>query len=363
MSLEQAGTVEVVADTPAPTEAQSEDAVLAATFDRLVTNNGADRGEGGKFTTPDGKEAPVGGEAEAGGEQGVDRAPPSPAATPAPAHLPQNIKGLWDGMSEDARKAWAAHVTETDRKFGEQGKVLGQIKPFHDEFAAAMSKFPEFKSLTPTEMAAGAVRLAGVQLAMNKNPVGTILEVAKQFNVMDKLAQVFGGQGKPAAPGDQGQLVASLERKIAGLEAELKASSNPEKLRETVSATIDQKMKWNEAASAFAEWSKDLPHYADVEATLPTFVKMVIEQKGLARPPKEILAEAYDMAINANPEVRAKVRAAEATATAANQDPKRAEAAKKAASINVKPSATGKERVLTEDEILAATYDRVRAAS
>ena len=75
-----------------------------------------------------------------------------------------------------------------------------------------------------------------------------------------------------------------------------------------------------------------------------------------------VLQKAYDMAINANPDVRAKVRAAEAKATAATPDPKKAAAVRNAVSINVKSSNSGKERPMTEEEAMASAYDRAMAS-
>jgi len=40
------------AGAAAPAPVITEDAAMEAVFDRLVTNNGADRGDGGKFQSP-----------------------------------------------------------------------------------------------------------------------------------------------------------------------------------------------------------------------------------------------------------------------------------------------------------------------
>ena len=330
------------------------DDAIGAAYDRLVTNNGSDRGDGGQFKSPNG-EAESAGVADEAGAGAVIEAP-AVAETPAPAHLPQSIKTLWPSMTEDARKAWSSHVTETDRKFGEVGKQLGQIKPFHDEFAAAMSKYPEFKALPPAELAQRAVRLAAVQVELQRNPVGTILDIARQSGALDKLAEVF--QGKSPS-GDQGHLVARLEREVSELKSQLGKAADPETIRETVSHTMAEKA----AEANLDSWAKAREHYEEVKADLPYYVAKVIESKGRERPHQDTLDDAYDMAINANPAVRAKIRAAEAKATAAQTDPKRTDQARKAASINVKPSANGKDRPMTEDEAMASAYDRMMAAT
>lgn len=342
----QVSDAQVVAEA-----APSEDAALGAVFDRLVTNNGSDRDEGGKFASPAGQDAakPEGSEAEAE----AAKAETVSTETPAPAHLPQTIKAHWSGMSEDARKAWAAHVSEQDRKFGDLGKQFQAVKPIADRLNEALTKHPDFKGMTPDQLAKGAAELAAVQVAFNKNPVGTLMDLARSANVLPQLAQIF-SQGEHK-PGDQGQIIAGLEQKIAKLEAEHKRASNPDAIRETVSTTLAEK----EAKTTLENWAKAQTFYAEVEADLPHYVAKVIEKSGRERPHTDILSDAYDMAINANPEVRAKVREAEAKATAAQPDPQRAEKARKAASTNVKSSANGRDRTVTEDEAMAAAYDRV----
>lgn len=354
MNVEQVATAETAA--PVVTEAASDDAILSATFDRLVTNNGSDRDEGGKFASPASGEKTADTIADAGAEgaEPAEQAPPT--ATLAPAHLPNSLKAQWEKMPEEARAEVAKLTSEWDRKFGEQGKLWQAAKPVMDRLNEAIQKHPEFRGMSPDDIGKSAAQLAAVQVSFNKNPVGTIMDLARSANVLPQLAQIF-SQGEQK-PGDQGQIIASLERKIAQLEAEHKRASNPDAIRETVSTTLAEK----EAKTTLENWAKAQTFYAEVEADLPHYVAKVIEKSGRERPHTDILTDAYDMAINANPEVRAKVRAAEVKTTAANQDPKRAEAAKKAASINV-PSGSGKEREPTEDEILSATYDRMRKAS
>ncbi len=68
------------------------------------------------------------------------------------------------------------------------------------------------------------------------------------------------------------------------------------------------------------------------------------------------------MAVNAIPEVRAKVQATEKIEVANQPDSKRSEAARKAASINVKSKGSGKQSYSTDEEAMAAIYDKHFAA-
>lgn len=342
---------------PAPIDIPGDDVALGDVFDRMVTNNGADRGDGGKFVSPAGTEGATAGDPPLkSGEGAVDQ--PSPV-TAAPAHLPQAIKAHWDKYGPEAQAAIASHQAEMDRKFGEIGKQYGAVKPLADKLTEATSKFPEFRGMTVDQIADGAIRLAAVQTALEKGPesaVSTIIEVAKSYNVLQQLAQVFGGQA------NDNQTVVGLQQKIANLEAQVAKAGSPDFIREQITSTMTERETEASVRTFIAsDGVKDF--WPDVEAKIPDFIRLVqADPANSGKSPKEILETAYDMAINALPDVRVKVRAAEAKATVPVSDPKRTEAAKRAASINVPSNSSGKERLPTEDELLAAAFDRKMAS-
>jgi len=337
---------------------------MGAAYDRVMTTNGADRGEDGKFTPAGGKEqaaadggtgkdgASLKGE-EGAGEEGAN--PPVASGTPAPAHLPGALKAEWANIPETARAALVAHQADVDRKFGDIGKQLATVKPIADRLVEATTKFPAFKGMTAEQLAQGAIELGAVQVALGRNPVGTIMEIATHYRVLPQLAAAFAGAG--GGEGGQSQLVAGLEQKIANLQAKLAEVSSPDTVRQTVSMTLMEK----DAEKALDEFAKGKEFFADVEADLPHYISKVIERHGDGRPFPEVLADAYDMAIHANPELRVKVQATEAKATAGDANPKRAADARRAASINVKSTSTGKDRPLTDEEAMGAAYDRAMA--
>lgn len=345
-----------------PAVSDTSEADMGAIFDRLVTNNGADRGADGKFTSAEPAESNAAASGDGGVSPDVEGAAaeptdsPVPGETAAPAHLPGAIKSQWEHIPEEARSAIAAHQSEMDRKFGEIGKQYGAVKPIADRLTEATTKYPEFAGMTPDQIAQGAVELAAVQANLGKNPVGTIMDIAKHYNVLPQLAQVFQGEG---GQNDQTQLVTGLQQQIANLEAQLSKVSNPETIRDTVSTAFAERETEALVQQFAAADGKD--YWAEVEADMPLYIAHVMD-RGLAEGPTNILQTAYDMAINANPDVRAKVRAAEARATAETTDPKKAAAVRNAVSINVKSSASGKERTMTEEEAMASAYDRAMAS-
>jgi len=340
-------TPEEVVVTP-PADA---DGSMGAAWDRLMVNNGSDRAEDGKFVSANADaEIPAEGVAPEGA--GEDGSVPNSAIAPAPAHLTGAIKSEWANIPEKARNEIARLTDDWHRKFGELGDQLGRVKPIAEKLTTATTQFPEFRGMTADQIADGALQLAAVQARLEKGPeaaLSTIMQIAQAYNVLPALARSFQAQ--------QGtEQVAALQQQIASLEAKLQQAGNPDAIRETVSMTLRER----ETESLVQSFSSEKEHWAEVEAVMPTFIR-AIQEKGGSRSLKETLDAAYDMAINAIPEVREKVRAAEAKATAALPDPKRTDAARRAASINVKSSATGKERALTSQEAMAAAYDRAMA--
>jgi TolA-binding protein len=337
-------------------ETVTEDTAMGAVWDRANVQNGSDRGEGGKFVSPAAAEGAQGGSSPEKAEEGAADAQPSPVVgVAAPAHLPQSIKQHWDKYGPEAQAAIATHTAEMDRKFGEIGKQYGAVKPIADKIMGAAQQYDAFKGMSPDQIAEGAISLAGVQAALLKSPesaVSMLMDVAKSYNVLPQLARAFGQQG-------DSQVVTALEQKISTLESKLEKSGNPDTLRELISAVLAEKS----TETTVIDFAKGKDHWAEVEANIPTFINVLLEDPASAgKSSQEILDAAYDMAINALPSVRAKVRASEAKATAAGPDPKRTEAAKKAASINVPSNGVGKERQLTEDEAYGAAYDRKMAS-
>lgn len=281
-----------------------------------------------------------------------------PAATPAPAHLPQAIKAHWDKYGPEAQAAIAQHQAEMDRKFGEIGKQYGSAKSVSDKIMGAAQQYPEFAGLSPDQIADGALQLAAVQARLARGPesaVSTLMEVAKAYNVLPLLAQVFGQQ--------QGGTdnTAALQQKISNLEAQIAKAGNPDFIREQITSTMTER-ETEASVRAFAAKEGVKEYWTEVEAYIPRFIQVVQADPATAgKSPQDILSEAFDMAINALPAVREKVRASEAAkATAAAANPARTAQQRKAASINVNSISSG-ERRLTPDEAMSSAYDRAMA--
>lgn len=328
----------------------TEDDALGAVFDRLMANNGADRGEGGKFVSPKVEQASPGGEEGAG--DGTD-APIVSDASPAPANW-NGLDDAWKALPQEHREKVKAHFDDLHRRMSDQGRQLANVKPIADHIAEATKAIPIFKGMSPDQVSQKALELAAVAVDLKRDPVNTLIEVANSSGVLRELAAKLTGQELP----DDSQQVSVLLRRISALEAQAAQAANPDQIETQVSRVFESRAA-QEVVNQFASDPAN-SFYAEVEPHIETFIPIATAQAKAGASLKDVLKSAYDMAINALPDVRAKVQAA-ARAAAANPDTTRTEAAKRAASINIKSTSTGKERALTEAEALGSAYDRAMA--
>lgn len=335
----------VVVETPVDT-GPTEDEALGAAFDRLVTNNGSDRGDDGKFKSA---EASPGGEEGAGEDDDVVA-----VAAPAPANW-QGLDEAWKAIPEQHREQVKTHFDDLHRRMSDQGRQLAQVKPIADHLTQAVQKFPQFKGMTPERIAQGAVQLAGLQARMESSPqeaLSTVLEVAQTYGVLPQLQAKLAGKELPA-PNDE---ISGLKREVADLKQRLQQTADPSQIETQVARVVEGRAA-QDVVSQFAEanplWPLVEPHIVDA-------INSVKEaESSLAG--KALLEKAYEQVIDAFPPLKA-AREAAARPAAAEADAARTAAAKKAAGINVKSTSTGKERQMTEQEALAAAYDRAVAS-
>ena len=345
---------------------------LGSVYDRLVTQNGADRGPDGRFasTNPpaqteqvEGQQAPENAAGDAAEGAGTDgEGSTASEVSPAPAHLPQAIKDSWGEMKPEVREAIQRVQTDSDRKFGELGRQLEAARPITDNIKWARENLQSFRNLNDAQVAQGVKELAAVQDRLASDPLGTLLDVARVYRVDPQaLAARLTGQTAPegGAQPQNDQTVVALRNQVSELEQQLKKVSDPSWVDERISLTSRQQevqATWD----AMAGDSDNFPHFADVSDRLTPFVEMAMQIAPETASNKDILSMAYNSAINTLEDVRAKVEAAKAAkaAAAAKSDPKRTETARRAASINVTSASGGKSAPKSEMAALGDAYDR-----
>ena len=356
-ALEQAITTEApqIADT-APASLDTE---LDAIYDRAFVTNGADRGEGGKFvsTNPDkqdtanaeGQDADTASlEGETAGEGQVDGS--TPVDVPLPANrLLNSLDAEWATLAPEVQQKLTERSNELHTRLSDMGKQVSTYKPLQE----AASEFAEYfngnlrgADGNPINPADGIRYLANIQRQMDKQPLETLLSIADTYNLREQLAKAFGGQVQ-SVPADQRILL----DKIAGLEQRLSSVQSP--------AAIEEVLEKRDLQSEVSRFAASKPLYAQVEADLPFFISKAKAQLGEHVGRTAILDKAYELAVQADPALRAQTQAAPA---ATNGNAAKAEAAKRATGINVTSTSSGKTKAPSLDDELGSIWDKARKA-
>ena len=326
-----------VLDTPAPIT--SEDDELGAMFDKLTAEEGVTQEE-------DAGEAPV--EAEAAQEVAVEEA--KPEAVAAPPDLPASIKAKWGDMTPEVQEAVLASQRDLSRKLADQGRTLQASRPVYDVLVQAAQELPSLQNMTPDQIAQDVFAMAKIQHNMNNDPVKTLIGIAAQYGVTDSLRQMMGAA--PATDADAQRN--SMAQEIAALRKELQQSANPA----MIDARISQFAASKEVENTVTSYAATKENWSVVESVIPTMIPLAKARLGEGASAKDVLDAAYDMAVYADPDLRAKVMTA-ATAPA-KPDPARTAAQLAAKSVNV-TSRPNTSKQLTEDQQYEAIWNKHRS--
>lgn len=281
-------------------------------------------------------------------EAGPDPEPEKPEEPP-PSELPAAIRNAWAGIPKDARDAFVTAQRDMSRKLSDQGRLIQGVAPIRDALVSASRDIPSLMNMRPEQVATEVLELARISHQFNEKPLETLIGLARQHGIEAQLRQAFTGQ----PPQHDAQHVAALQKELAAVKQQLGRVVDPEYLREQVSQVTKQERVMSEVA-AFADKAE---HWKAVEDRIQTLIPAIQAKLGDGASPQDVLAQAYDLALQLYlPEAKAQVQAAKQASTA--PDPEKAAQAQKAKSINVKGAVSGKPREMTEDERYAAAFRR-----
>lgn len=295
-----------------------------------------------------------------GGDDAAPEAEPEQEAEPAtesaqepveqvPTDIPVALQKHWSKMDPEAREAVVNSQREMSRKLSEMGRVASGLEPIKSVLVKASQEMPALAGMRPDQVAQEVMQLAKISQQFSDKPLETLVGLAKQHNMVDALRQALGGQPQEA------QQTAALHNEIRALKQQLSRVADPDYFRQQVSAVTMQDRVMGDVQT-FAQTAE---HWADVEDHMPKVIPLVRERLGEGASAKDVLSQAYDLALQIyKPEAKAKAQAA-ADEAALTPDPDRAKAALKAKSVNVTGRPNGNTRELSEEEALAAVYDRV----
>lgn len=351
--IDSAAVVET-GNSAAP-ETINEDADLGAVFDRMERDNGAAR-ENGRFASPNANKAPAGNNEplEGGGGEDTDAVDPSTPSADVP--LPSSWRGkeeLWGKIPADLKADLRTHQEELHKTLSTQGQALSAYKPLSDVLMSYKEYFGgEMGNYKPHE---AVDYLFNLQRQMDKDPINTLLQIAETYELRPELTKLFGGTaGEGGAQNNEAALLA----KISQLEGTIRQMGDPSRIDERISQRLNEEKQFGEVDSLVSRISKDMPLYNEIpEPDLVSFIHMAKQKLGGAASQEAVLKRAYDMAINADPDLRAKAAALKAAAV---NDPAQVAAAKRANDTNIRSTSTGKARQLTQEEELGAVYDKLK---
>lgn len=339
----------VEAPVEAPMEEQSPRDAMSDAYDRAMASEEETtvRDEKGRFAPKGGRpevEAAPEGEAAEEAAEAEAEAEAEEAPLAMPTDLPKELAAHWAAIPEEARTA----IAETQRRMASSLADLGRraraFEPIQSAVMDAAKSNPDYMNMTPDQIAADLKELQATRSNLLRNPVQTMAQVAELLGVTDQLAAHFTGQ-------PQGQ----------GRPRRAEPPITPQSIQAIVQQAIAQDRLQAEISTQQAALStevdtfaKSAEHWEAVAPSLARFVEIAQDQALPGTPEKDILEKAYTMAVNA---FGLKASAKAAAPAPAKPDPRRAEAAIRAKSVNVTGKA-GKPSAVTAREAMAAAYDR-----
>jgi len=265
----------VVIDQPKPTWEDSLSDVADKIFDR--GNGGTDRGSDGRFQpkvvapgAPEGVEVP--------GSPVAAPPDPQPVVIEAPQSLPADVKAKWPTLPPEVQKYWSDREGEVHKKLTADGERIKSLQQY-EELAAPLAEAAKAFNVSVPEYQRA---LMEGDRFIKQNPAQAILKIAQNYGV-DLNALVSGTpqpQRQPNPNSDLYRELHSLKSKLTSIEEQ----------------TAAEKLK--AAEQTVASFKKDKPYFDEVEPLMTKLYEPGMDLNAL-----------YDMAVNASPEVRAKLTA------------------------------------------------------
>jgi hypothetical protein len=354
----EAPAAEVASEAPAPTEQQTIDQRLEAIWDR----DNPPRAPDGKFASrnPETVEAqetdtettdqPL---SETEGQ--VETPETAAPVTDPPQAWSAAMKEMWTAVPPEARDYIAKRETEVTKTLTRMGQELAQYRPLNELFERHRDTF----SRHGTDAQSGIARLLDAQNALDRDPYSAIAAIAESYQV-DLTA--FAGQQQPDENGNQAPpdpYVQRLEQQLNQLTQRLSERERSEREHQE-SQTRELQRQTDEEVG---KWSDGKDHFE--EASVKKLMAAAIRD-GEAN----TLDEAYDMACNAIPSIRQKLRETERKTEEAKrlaETKKHASEAKRSASVNAGSTARRVASVPSgkwdSDSYLESVYDRAQQGS
>jgi hypothetical protein len=285
----------VVVEQPRP----SLEETLAKVGNDIFSRNEPERDAGGRF------QPKVVAPPESGAPEGVE-VPGSPVAAPpelapaptieAPQSLPASLREKWSTLPPDVQRDIAARESEAHQRITTDGQRIKSLQQY-EELAAPLAEAARALNLSVPDYQRG---LMDGDRFIKQHPDQAILRIAQAYGV-DLNALVTGAPQPQRQPNPNSDLYRELNAVKSELTS-IKEQTQSEKLKA--------------AEQTVASFKKDKPYFDEVEPLMTKLYEPGMDLNAL-----------YDMAVNASPEVRARVAAEKAAAEAKERQAKDAKVA------------------------------------
>lgn len=319
------------------------DKVAGDVWDRMTVNNGSDRGDDGRFVSPnDEPEAPEPQEAVESALEGADKGevaetPDSSTPSEPSVPLPPNWRGkedLWGKIPADIQSQLAEFQNEQHGKLTEQGRQLASAKPLTD----AVNEFRHLfeGKIDPAE---GIRRLASAQQGL-ENPgtrLQTIMNIIDGYGAREQLAAILTGRAQMPAPQPSQPQAPDIDH--------------------VVTQKVTEKLDLQSRERAIADFATANPLWSQMGEDDQYKYTLAARSLKPTASYDAVLKKAMDLAIEDNPALKAQVAAAAPKPPVATRQPS-PEALKRANSVNVPSTSTGKVQQPSLDQALDAIWEK-----
>lgn len=338
------------ADTGAETEAARE-AALDADLKKVFEKSTKPRDEGGRFAAKDGEKAA----AEAlKPDAKAEQPKPDAVKTEAPKvepprSWPKELAEKWGAVPPEVQAQIAKREAEAHQTISRLGQVAKAAEPIQ-RMIQERSGYLQRVGMPPAEFMARAFDIS--ERMDSGDAIGALRELAAAYKIdVSQLAP------NPLDPPE----LDALRRE----NAEMKRVLSSRQYQERVTAEQAAAQQNAELTRVVSEVRSGKEHWSEVETELLASIG-ALRTANPSLSPKELLEQAYDRAVWANPTTRAKLEAQQrekAERERIEAAKKAAAVAKNAASINVNGRAAPANEVDDLDASLRAVWNKRQSAA
>lgn len=329
----------------------SVETTMAAVYDKHFPSERVNRGEGGKFESK-AEGAEVAEPAEITQEPVADKAETvkaeaKPSTRPRPQSWSADLDKWWSELPPERQEFLSKRESEAHQKItqlGEKGAIAEKYEAVINRYKHVLTEAPdrEIESLLATKE------------AFLRDKQGTFVQLAQQLGIdLSQFAQA------PATDQPENDQIRSLTQQVAQLTRQLGETHNRLNAREQ----SEKQSREQSLASLVDDFKKDKDYWPEIESEVLAQI-YAIKAASPDKDPQGILKEAHDRAVKLNDEVTTRLNKAKTEKEAAEKaadEKKKAEQAKRLASLNTKSSSGSSPKpVLKSFEAgMSEVYDKV----